>query len=163
MYQHYSSTCIWSIYLSSDAIFQNLWFILWFPWYKVADYKEATELRVLSGYSCTFTAMTWLTVTEYLFINDHGYVSFVVITTLSFPHSWIITVFTTRVTTGATSGSRTAYPSGSHEFIPCFQWSSCCPYCQITYIRVITTFGQSLFQYLWFEVHIHVIFGIYIT
>jgi len=32
--------------------------------------------------------MTWLTVTEY----DHGYVPFVVITTRSFPHSWLITL-----------------------------------------------------------------------
>jgi hypothetical protein len=29
---HSSSTCIWSIYLSVDTIFQSLWFLSGFPW-----------------------------------------------------------------------------------------------------------------------------------
>jgi hypothetical protein len=41
--------------------------------------------------------MTWLAATEYV-TNDHGYVSFVIITTSSFPHSWLITGFVTKVT-----------------------------------------------------------------
>ena len=40
--------------------------------------------------------MTWLAATEYV-TNDHGYVSFVIITTSSFPHSWLITGFVTKV------------------------------------------------------------------
>jgi hypothetical protein len=32
MQQHSSSTCIWSIYLSVDTIFQSLWFLSGFPW-----------------------------------------------------------------------------------------------------------------------------------
>ena len=42
--------------------------------------------------------MTWLPVAEYLSHNDHGYVLFVVITFRSFPDSWIIIGFVTRVT-----------------------------------------------------------------
>jgi hypothetical protein len=30
--EHFSSTCIWSIYLSVDPIFLSLWFLSWFPW-----------------------------------------------------------------------------------------------------------------------------------
>ena len=43
---------------------------------------------------------------------------FVVITILSCPHLWLITGFVISNTTGATSGTRTAYPSGTTEFIP---------------------------------------------
>jgi hypothetical protein len=39
----------------------------------------------------------WLTVMEYL-SHDHGYVSLVVSTSRSFPHSWLITGFVTRLT-----------------------------------------------------------------
>jgi hypothetical protein len=31
MKQHSSSTCIWSIYLSDDTIFQSLWFLVTNP------------------------------------------------------------------------------------------------------------------------------------
>jgi hypothetical protein len=31
MWQHSNSTCIWSIYLSDDTIFQGLWFLSGFP------------------------------------------------------------------------------------------------------------------------------------
>ena len=34
------------IYLSVDPIFQGLWFLSWFPWYRVAANKEAIEPRV---------------------------------------------------------------------------------------------------------------------
>jgi hypothetical protein len=60
--------------------------------------------------------MTWLTVIEYLcHINDHRYVPFVVSTSRSLPHSWLITGFVTRLT-NATSGAGTAYPSGAPRF-----------------------------------------------
>jgi hypothetical protein len=32
MCQHSSSTCIWSLYLSADRIFLNLWLLLWYTW-----------------------------------------------------------------------------------------------------------------------------------
>jgi len=42
--------------------------------------------------------MAWLTVTEYICVtNDHGYDPLVISTYLSFPHSWLITGFVTRV------------------------------------------------------------------
>jgi hypothetical protein len=41
--EHSSSTCIWSIYLSVDTIFQSLWFLSEFPWKRVAANKDATE------------------------------------------------------------------------------------------------------------------------
>ena len=49
MYEYFSSTCIWSIHLSVDSIFQRLWFLSGFPWYRVAVDKETTESRVLIG------------------------------------------------------------------------------------------------------------------
>jgi hypothetical protein len=49
MLQHYSSTCIWSISLSVETIFQSLWFISGFHWHRVAVSKEATESRVPLG------------------------------------------------------------------------------------------------------------------
>jgi len=42
--------------------------------------------------------MTWLTVMNVCVKNDHGYVPFVVSTSQSFPHSWLITGFVTRLT-----------------------------------------------------------------
>jgi hypothetical protein len=43
--------------------------------------------------------MTWLTVMEYICVtNDHGYVPLVVNTSRSFPHSWLVTVFVTKLT-----------------------------------------------------------------
>ena len=46
--------------------------------------------------------MTWLTVIyvqcNISFTNDHGYVSLAVNSPLSFPHSWLITRFITRLT-----------------------------------------------------------------
>jgi hypothetical protein len=47
--------------------------------------------------SFTVATMTLLTVTESV-TNDHGYVPFVLSTSRSFPHSWLITGFVTRVT-----------------------------------------------------------------
>jgi hypothetical protein len=47
--RHSSSTCIWCIYLSVDAIFHNLLLLSWIPSYWVAANKEANEARVPSG------------------------------------------------------------------------------------------------------------------
>ena len=50
--------------------------------------------------------------------NGPGYVPFVVITILSFPHSWLITGFVAReYYMGATCGTGNAYPSGAPFFI----------------------------------------------
>jgi hypothetical protein len=49
---------------------------------------------------------------------DNRYVPFVVITILSFPHSYLSPVYNTSNTTGATSGIGTACTFGAPEFIP---------------------------------------------
>ena len=49
MQQYSSSTCIWSIYLSVDTIFQRLWLLSWVPWWRIAANKEASEPRVPVG------------------------------------------------------------------------------------------------------------------
>jgi hypothetical protein len=75
MQQHSSSTCKLSRYLSVDPLFQSLWFLSKFPWWRVAS-------------------MTWLTVTEYL---CHEW-SRIWSTYRFFPHSWLTTGFVTRET-----------------------------------------------------------------
>jgi hypothetical protein len=42
--------------------------------------------------------LDWLTVMQYIFKNDNGYVTLVVNTPRSFPHSWLIIGFVTRLT-----------------------------------------------------------------
>ena len=102
---HSSSTCIWSIYLSVDTIFQSLCFLSGFPWWRVAANKEATEPRVPLGYVEVITPKVlrsppWLgwPIWNICITNDHGYVPLVVNTSRSFPHSWLITGFVTRLT-----------------------------------------------------------------
>ena len=90
-----------------------------------------------------FLTMTWLTVTEYLcHIYGHSYLPVVVITIRSFPHSWLVNAFVTRVTRRVRYVDQdTVYPSGVPELTPVFsgdlQFSaycfvdsclSCCPF-----------------------------------
>jgi hypothetical protein len=57
-------------------------------------------------------------------VINHGYVPLVVNTAQSFPHSLLITGFCNYFnTTGATSGARDAYPSGTLEFL---KGDGCC-------------------------------------
>ena len=90
--QHSSTTCIWSVCLSVDPIFQSLCFLSWFLWQRVATNKEATEPSVPSDISRNHNHYLGnryrISVT-----NDHWYVPFVIITILFFPHSWLITRF----------------------------------------------------------------------
>ena len=67
---------------------------------------------------------------------DHRYVLLVVITIRSFPYSWLIyhRVRSKSNTTCVICGAGTAYPSGTHEYAPGFQWGSC----------------SSIFSQLWF-------------
>ena len=72
----------------------------------VAANKKSTESRVPSDKVEVIASKllrqpprkTWLTVTEYLCHNWLLYVPFVVITIMSFPHSWFITGFVSKVT-----------------------------------------------------------------
>ena len=105
MQQHSSSTCIWSIHLSVDTIFQSLWFLSGFPWQRVAPNKEATEPRVPLGWVEVITSNVlrsppWLgwPLWNICVTNDHGYFPLVTDTSRSFPHSWLITGFATRLT-----------------------------------------------------------------
>jgi hypothetical protein len=60
-------------------------------------------------------------------INYNKYVLLVAITSQSFPHSWLITVFVTRVKRQMTLEElQTAYQSRVPEFIPCFKWDLHC-------------------------------------
>jgi len=53
--------------------------------------------------------------------NNHRYIMFVVITIRTFPHSWHITGYVTRLTKLVdTSGTETAYPSRVPGFTPNF-------------------------------------------
>ena len=79
--------------------------------------------------------------------NDHGYVPLDVNTS-----RWVLSLFTTyyRVyyqinTASATSGARSAYPSGAHEFSLGFNWGSC-----YSIFRFICMFCRSLFVLLYF-------------
>jgi len=69
--------------------------------------KLKSSLRKFYG-----ATMIWLTIMEYTCPNDHGYVPLIVSTSRSFPHSWLITGFLTKLT----SGGGTAYISGALEF-----------------------------------------------
>ena len=73
------------IYLSDDTIFQSLWFLSGFPWYRVAANKEATELRVPFGKVEVITSEIlrsppWFgwPLWNICVTNDHGYVPLVV-------------------------------------------------------------------------------------
>jgi hypothetical protein len=48
--------------------------------------------------SFTVATITWLTVYNICVTHDHGYIPLVVSTSRSFPHSWLITGFATRLT-----------------------------------------------------------------
>jgi len=95
--EHSSSACIWIIYLSVDP---DLWFPSRFSWYRVAANRGATKqgfllakfkssLRMFNGRHHDLVNRYGTSVT-----NDHRCVSLV----RSFPHSWLITGFVTRLT-----------------------------------------------------------------
>ena len=76
--------------------------------------------------------------------NDHGYVFFVVMTSQSFPRSWLITVFVTRITQRVSLVVQyqvTANSSGVHAFSPGFWWDCCCSICSFLLARVIYVWG----------------------
>ena len=83
----------------------DLWFLSGFPWQRVAANKEATEPRVPFDKVEVITSKilrspTWLggPLWNICVTNDHGYVPLVVNTSRSFPHSWLIARFITRLT-----------------------------------------------------------------
>jgi hypothetical protein len=78
--------------------------------FRIIKYIE----NVITGKtSYAVATMIWLTAMEYLCHNDHGYVPLVAKAFRSFPLSWLITGFVTRLTRQVfTSGAGTAYPSG---------------------------------------------------
>jgi hypothetical protein len=99
MLQHSSSTCIWNIYLSfgsyQDFLDRGL----------IAANKEATEPRVPLGYAEVITSNVlrsprWLgrPLCNICVTNDHGYVPLLLSTSMSSPHSWLITGSVTRLT-----------------------------------------------------------------
>ena len=118
MYQHLSSTCIWSIYLSVDTIFHtcgsyqdflgrvlllNQRFLL---------IKLKSSRRTFYGRNHDLVDRYGISVSQMITSMFHVTVS----TSRSFHQSWRITGFVTINTTGASSGAGTAYPSGAPEF-----------------------------------------------
>jgi hypothetical protein len=113
----------------------------------VAANKEATEPRVLFGKlevitskNCTVATMTWLTVMKYLCPKRPR------ICSTCRTHFPVLSSFATyyRVckksnTTGATSGTGIAYPSGAPEFTSCY-----------SILSFICMFYRSLFVLLYF-------------
>jgi hypothetical protein len=97
MWQHSSSTCIWSIYLLVHTIFQSLWFLSWFPWLRVAANKEATEPRVPLAQVEVITAKVWRS-PPWLGWPLWWNICVTYNTSRSFPHSWFISGFVTRLT-----------------------------------------------------------------
>ena len=55
-------------------------------------------VKLKSSQSFTVATMTWLTIMDICVTNDYGYVPHVVRSSRSFPHSWPITGFVTRLT-----------------------------------------------------------------
>ena len=89
--------------------------------------------------------------------NDHGYVPLVVNMSRSFPRSWLITGFVTRLTR---SGAGTVYPSGAPEFTPGFWWGSCylifsfiCMFCRLLFV-LLYFFFQPLCCLFFFDIRI---------
>ena len=82
-----------------------MWFLSGFPWYRVAANSEATEPKVLlklgwSHHFDNFRSPPWLSwpLWNICVTNDHGYVPLFVSISRSFPQSWLITGFITRLT-----------------------------------------------------------------
>jgi len=80
--------------------------------------------------SFTFATMTWWTVMEYLcnkWINEHGYGPLDVNTSRSFPHSWLITRFITRLTQRVSLVKQELLTLPEHlSPPPVFNWGSLC-------------------------------------
>jgi len=74
--------------------------------------------------------------------NDNWCVPLVANVSRSFPHSWFINGFVTRL---ARRGAGTAHPSGALEFTPGFYWGSCYPI-----FSFMCMFCRSLFVLLFF-------------
>ena len=80
-------------------------------------------------------------------INDNKFVLPVAITSQFFPHSWLITVFVTRVTRRMTLDElHTAYQSRVPEFIPCFKWylRFHAIFCGSSFLPVFFSFGHCI-------------------
>ena len=95
--------------------------------------------------------MNWLSVT-----NDHGYVPPVEYTFRSFPQSWIITGFVTRVRTGATSGARTATSQEHLNSFPIFSGARvtrilvlCVMLCRSLFVLFLLTIVLSSIYGFW--------------
>ena len=88
------------IYLSIDTIFQSLWLLSGFPWWRIAAKKGSYWTK---GYywlswshhfgSFTVTIMTWLTIMEYLCHKSPRIFCTCRNSSRSFPHSWLISEF----------------------------------------------------------------------
>ena len=90
------ASCIWSIYLWYDTIFQSLWFLSRSR-SMVSANKEAIEPRVPFGKVEVITSKNWRSppwlgwpLWNICVTNDHGYVPLVANTSRSFPHSRLI-------------------------------------------------------------------------
>jgi hypothetical protein len=74
----------------------NLFIYIKYVWWYV--FIHLILLHFLWLFYFTVRSMSWLTFMNIRVTNDNGYVTFVVYTSRSFPHSWLITGFVTRLT-----------------------------------------------------------------
>ena len=101
--------------------------------------------------------------------NDYGYVPRIVNTSWSFPHSWLIIEYVTRLTTtDATSGAGTAYLSAASEFTPDVWWSSCylifsfvCMFCGFLFVHLSFCF-LPLCCLIFFDLRCFIIFNLFL-
>ena len=91
--------------------------------------------------------------------NDHGYVPLVVNTSLSFPHSWLIAGFVTRLTRRRVQQMDQELPlSWSICVYPGFKWGSCysifssmCMFCR-SFFFLVSFFFWSLCCMFFFDI-----------
>ena len=122
MQQHSSSSCIWSIYLSDDTIFQSLWFLSGF-----LDRVLLLTRKLLNQEFLLKLKSSFRMVFGPHHDSDNCYGISVSQMTTNMFHFPVLSsfmayhrVYSQISKTGSSSGAGTAYPSRAPEFIPVF-------------------------------------------
>ena len=119
-------------------------------------------MLILSLMGSLFWFYSYTTIKMHLFLSFSIWMNkrFPVLSTIMTYHRVCNKIYTT----GATSGTRTAYASGSSEFTPCFYWSSCCSifsfmcmFCRSLFVLFLLVILLSVLRYTDYDYH----FGIF--